>query len=303
MADVDRDAQKSVEGFKTHTKSHEGQGHKCAPAAPIEHENMMRCTLHEQKRILGFLFEHCIGKHIHSTTTGAEVYRLMTEDYGIDIPKGKCAKKSTKATVNDYRQPPTLSGREDEKLLLHFMDLVLYVAPVGIGSNDDFHLLVRLALAGFAQWQDAVHTRVEGAWPAAAALKGKMVDVQEKAEVMFNTVSAACKKSIPYMHDALHNTAYGRKDAHSRNAEGQEHKGKENKLKGREITNGKAKDTSTTIMVAVAAEEYLQETTPQPLSRHCSRVAKHGHTCERVELDPKANLQYGKCPRTDGPPA
>jgi hypothetical protein len=166
--------------------------------------------MHEQKMILGSLFEHCIGKHIHSKPVGEEVYRRMKEVYKISIPKGKCAKNSTKVAVGDYRQPLSLQEKEDEKLLLCFGKLVHYVAPPGVGDNDNFHLDVTRALHSFKNWKGAVHRPLSGAWPTDDELKQKEKEVREAATEMFNNVKQATKKVIPCVHDALHTDAYNK---------------------------------------------------------------------------------------------
>ena len=101
------------------------------------------------------------------------------------------------------------------------------------------------------------------------------------------------------MHDALHNWIYGVKDAHTRNAEGQEHKGKENKSKGGGNANGKREHTCTTIAVSCMVDEHVEDTTPQPMSRHQAKIAKAGNQHSPVVLDSRFSPFYGVRVRSD----
>jgi hypothetical protein len=242
---------------KKHAKSHEGQGHRCAPAAPVEPANMIRCTMHEQKRILGFLFQHCISNNIHDKTKGEELYELITGTYKIAIPKGATARASKNATVSDYRKPPTLSGIEDEKLLLCFGELMQFVLP-STSNNDDLVRDAKVALKAYGDWTDVVGERVEGQWPSKADLAAKKDAVDKAAAVLYTTVTTVSKKPIPYLHDvACHNDKYAEKDCHTRSAEGEEGKNKINKNLGRGNSNGKEIHTCRTIMRTNAVQEHM----------------------------------------------
>ena len=157
---------------------------------------------------------------------------------------------------------------------------------------------LKRTLRSYKKWKDIVHKLADdgAAWPSEAALKAKGDAVDGAARELFDNMIACTSKAIPYMHDMLHNELYYFKDVHARNAEGQEHKGKENKDKGRDASNGKEQDPCTSIMRGVDADEAVRESTPQPLSQHERRIQEKGHVCTPAKLEQKCHLHYGMSP-------
>ena len=238
---------------------------------------MARCSLHEQKRILGHLWEQFVGRHISTKKDGESLYEYLTQDRKIHIPKGMTAKMSSKVTVSDYRGAPTLSGNEDDKLLLCFGDCVDKIVPSSVGSNDAYRRKIARTMRAYAMHKTAVHTLADGGakWPTKASLKRKFELVSSTSRALGDNIKLSTNKVIPHTHDMVkHNTLYLKKDAHTRNAEGQEAAGKKFKNSN---TNGKAKDTTTTLMRRQrAAEDALVNIKPSPHTQHAKAVIERG---------------------------
>jgi hypothetical protein len=86
------------------------------------------------------------------------------------------------------------------------------------------------------------------------------------------------------------------KVVHTRNAEGQEHVDKISENIGRVGSNGKPKDTCTTIMNTADSCEKSRERRPQPHTQHAWKVLEHVIIDEPAELDPLLSVHFGKSP-------
>jgi hypothetical protein len=86
------------------------------------------------------------------------------------------------------------------------------------------------------------------------------------------------------------------KDVHTRNETGQEHTDEINTNIGRVGSNGKPKDTCTTIMNTVASCEKSREIRPQPNTQLARKVLEHGHIYKPAKLDPLLGVYFGKSP-------
>ena len=204
-----------------HIKTHGGQKFGCRPVFPVDMEDTYICACHARKNLTGRLFQSAICQRIKTDTQAQSVHDYITKELRIDMPKSFCKKKSKK--IVEWNRIPSFQGQEDDKILYHFIDILLKVCdPEKEMDKGHFDKSIEVLLR-LIDWRNAVYHRIGTPFPTKEKLKAKHERVSRKANALYEAWVSAFKKATPYLHAILHNEAYLHVDVVDRSAEALEH--------------------------------------------------------------------------------
>ena len=126
----------------------------------------------------------------------------------------------SKNEKEDWRRNPTLQGKEDDKLLAHFMSIYGLVEDV---SNECNRADIEACLDALIEWRNIVYTRITTKFPTKVQLRDKMPKVSNAAIKLHIAFHGASKCIQPYIHHLLHCKDWLAQDLVDMSAEAREH--------------------------------------------------------------------------------